>query len=713
MTDKPQMNPRIQENGSVLFDTQDGITVRVVIQAPTQVRAEMWRDADNAIMPPDVGNIGMKSFREKLAKSAHEVFNPPPAKGEEKNKETVPNLDEDLGSIATVLLGVPDLEELLKPAAATSTVDRLVELVENTGTLFSTPSGRSHVSIEVEGHTETYALDDAPFIDFLRGHFYKTERERLEREAEERYERLLENLGGMVPDSMIHVPRPAVLKEQAISDAINQLKSIAMVDKKVEEVFLRVAGDRETGKFYLDLCDDDWRAVEVDEDGWRVVSNPPLRFVRAKGQLPLPAPEMGGSVGDLKELLNIGEDEDSKRNWPLLLVWLVQALRPNPQHPILALKGGEGTAKSFTAFLLRSLVDPHDSPDDYTPPDLRTLCIWAEHEWVIALDNISSMPEWLSNALCKLVTGMGFKVRTLYKDRGLEIFKARRPITINGIADIGTNKDLMSRTLLVNLPVISKYQLEREIMESFEEKRPGILGALLEAVSAGMRKLPELKVEGRGSRMPDFDLWGRATEVALGFTEGTFLKARGQAEREATQSSLEAEPIAITIERFAGRYTRANLWEGEAQELLDEINELETDDARKRDRDWPKSPGGLGKKLSKLQSSLRTEGVIVEKIPKGAHGKRGWRLFYEDPGDGGPGGPGGTSEEPTTQSATQSATQENPIDKPETATGGTSGTCGASKSDSLDEDYIDLMNNPSPYDPDVNDSLKDDEEGEV
>jgi hypothetical protein len=557
-------------------------------------------------------------------------------------------------------------------------VDRLVELVEETGTLFSTPAGRPHVSIEVEGHTETYALDDAPFIDFIRGHFYKNERERLEREAEEAYERIVDTVGGMIPNHMIRVGRPAVLKDQVISDAINQLKSIAMVDRRVEETFLRVAGDKETGKFYLDLCDDDWRAVEVDAQGWRVVDNTPVRFVRAKGQLPLPAPEAGGSIEDLKELLNIGEDEDSKRNWPLLLAWLVQALRPNPQHPILALKGGEGTAKSFTAFLLRSLVDPHDSPDDYTPPDLRTLCIWADHEWIIALDNISSMPEWLSNALCKLVTGMGFKVRTLYKDRGLEIFKARRPITLNGIADIGTNKDLMSRTLLVNLPVITKYQLESEIMETFEEKRPSILGALLDAVSAGIGKLPALKVEGRGSRMPDFDLWGRACEVALGFTEGTFLEARGQAEREATQSSLEAEPIAITIERFAARFTRANPWEGEAQELLDEINEAETDDARKRDRDWPKSPGGLGKKLSKLQSSLRTEGVIVEKIPKGAHGKRGWQLFYEDP-EGGDGGTGGTSKESATQSATQSATEENPIDKPETETGGTSGTCGTSE----------------------------------
>jgi len=29
------------------------------------------------------------------------------------------------------------------------------------------------------------------------------------------------------------------------------------------------------GRLYLDLCDDAWRAVEVDATGWRVVDRPP------------------------------------------------------------------------------------------------------------------------------------------------------------------------------------------------------------------------------------------------------------------------------------------------------------------------------------------------------------------------------------------------------------------------------------------------------
>lgn len=684
MSDKPNM--RIQPDRSAHFDARDGVTIRVAFDSPTQVKVEMWRETDSTLerVAPDVGNIGTKTFRERLLKSAREVFNPPSEASEkDKVKDTVPNLEDDLEKVA-IYLGVPDVSELLKPESGTMVVDRLIELAEEIGTLFTTPSGRAHISVEVDGHTETYSLDDAPFSEFLVGCFYVTEKERLEKQAEASYEALVASLGSMVPESIIPVKRPPVVKPQAVSDAITQLKSIAKVEKRVEQVYLRVGGSFADGRFYIDLCNDDWEAIEVDEAGWRVVKNPAVRFVRADGMLPLPHPEEGGSLNDLKDLLNIKDtdkDEDSKRNWSLCLAWLLQAMRPEPQHPILALKGGEGTAKSFTAFLLRSLVDPHDSPDDYTPPDLRTLCIWAEHEWVVALDNISSMPEWLSNAMCKLVTGMGFKVRTLYSDRGLQIFKARRPITINGIADIGTNRDLLSRSLLVNLPVITKYQLESEVLEKFEARRPGILGCLLDAISAGMKKLPTLTVEGRGTRLPDFDLWGRATEEALGLTPGDFLRARGQGEREAIQSALEAEPIAFTIERFAAQYTHST-YEGEAQDLLEKLNDLESDEQKKRSRAWPKSASALGSKLAKLQSSLRVEGVHVEKVAKGAKGKRGWQIYYRDP----EASPGGTLEGDDGEGATEGATQENPKDKPDPAMGGTGGTGGTPKPDNNDSE---------------------------
>jgi hypothetical protein len=703
LSDKPNINMRIQPDKSALFDARDGVTIRVAFDSPTQVKVEMWREVKDdkgevsgmQRVAPDVGNIGTKAFRERLLKSAREVFNPPSgeSKDDKQEPDTIPSLGDDLESVS-IALGIPDVSELLKPESGTTVVDRLVELAEEIGTLFTTPSGRAHISVEVEDHTETYSLDDAPFAEFLTGHFYITEKERLQKQAEASYESLVASLGGMVPEGFVRMKRPPVVKPQAVSDAITQLKSIAKVEKRVEQVWLRVGGHG--GKHYLDLCNDEWEVVETDEDGWRVVKNPPVKFVRAAGMLELSHPEEGGSLDDLKDLLNIkdiSEDEDSKRNWSLMLAWLLQAMRPDPQHPILALKGGEGTAKSFTAFLLRSLADPHDSPDDYQPSDLRTFCIWAEHEWVVALDNISSMPEWLSNAMCKMVTGMGFKVRTLYSDRGLQIFKARRPITINGIADIGTNRDLLSRSLLLNLPVITKYQLESEVLEKFEARRAGILGCLLDAMSAGMRKLPDLQVEGRGTRMPDFDLWGRATEEALGFEEGDFLRARGQGEREAIQSALEAEPIAVTIERFAAQYTQSR-WEGQAQELLELLNDLESDDQKKRSREWPKSASALGAKLAKLQSALRVEGVYVEKVAKGSQGKRGLQVYYRNPeeaeedGDGDE-APGGRPEEGATKSATKSATSENPTDNPNTEEGGRGGRGGTPKPAQKDDEAED------------------------
>ena len=42
---------------------------------------------------------------------------------------------------------------------------------------------------------------------------------------------------------------------------------------------------------YLDLTNAPWQVIEIDAAGWRVVSDPPVRFKRAKGMLPLPRPE--------------------------------------------------------------------------------------------------------------------------------------------------------------------------------------------------------------------------------------------------------------------------------------------------------------------------------------------------------------------------------------------------------------------------------------
>ena len=79
-----------------------------------------------------------------------------------------------------------------------------------------------------------------------------------------------------------------------------------------------------TARIYIDLADKEWRAIEIDEDGWRVVDEPPVYFRRSNGMKSLPEPLEGGSIdNDLRPLLNVKNDNE----FVLAVAWLLAALR--------------------------------------------------------------------------------------------------------------------------------------------------------------------------------------------------------------------------------------------------------------------------------------------------------------------------------------------------------------------------------------------------
>src|SRR5262249_44830950 len=145
----------------------------------------------------------------------------------------------------------------------------------------------------------------------------------------------------------------------------------------------------------------------------------------------LPEPERGGSLDELKEYVNVRSDE-----WPLAVGWAVQAMNGAGPYPPLALHGEQGSAKSTTARVLRSCIDPSTAPLRAEPRDEHDLIIGATNSWVVALDNLSSLPPWLSDALCRLATGGGFSCRQLYTDAEEVIFDAMRPVLLTGIEDL-------------------------------------------------------------------------------------------------------------------------------------------------------------------------------------------------------------------------------------------------------------------------------------
>src|SRR5262249_18401328 len=153
------------------------------------------------------------------------------------------------------------------------------------------------------------------------------------------------------------------------------------------------------------------------------------RFRRAAGMCALPQPVRGGNVNELRQLINVEDD----RAWRLLVAWLLMAFSPRGPYPVLVLGGGHGAAKTWTANRLRDLVDPNEAPNRSEPREPRDLMIAARNGWVLAFDNISDLPAWLSDGLCRLATGSGFATRELYSDDDEVIFVATRPIIVNGI----------------------------------------------------------------------------------------------------------------------------------------------------------------------------------------------------------------------------------------------------------------------------------------
>ncbi|MGO9606234.1 MAG: hypothetical protein ACLQAT_23050, partial [Candidatus Binataceae bacterium] len=196
----------------------------------------------------------------------------------------------------------------LDPYGGGSAADRLIGLVLETGVeFFHDPDQHGWASIRVDGHWQNHPIRSRPFQLFLLRTYYRET--------------------GNSPGA------------QAIRATLELFEAKALFDGEESPINLRVANHR--GKLYLDLCDRAWRAVEIDADGWRIVTRPPPRFHRTRGSQPLPAPERGGGLDELRRFLNV-----DKQGWTLIKAFLVAALRPSVPCPILVAKGEQGAGKT-------------------------------------------------------------------------------------------------------------------------------------------------------------------------------------------------------------------------------------------------------------------------------------------------------------------------------------------------------------------------------
>ncbi|OLT27169.1 hypothetical protein BJF83_18925 [Nocardiopsis sp. CNR-923] len=378
----------------------------------------------------------------------------------------------------------------------------------------------------------------------------------------------------------------------------------------------RVANDGD--QIVVDLGTPDGRCVIIGPGAWERRSRSPVTFRRSQIMRPLPDPiREGDGLAKLHALLNIDEE-----HFRLLVGWLVAGFMPDIPHPILTFTGEQGTGKSNAAKAAVNLLDPSGAPKRLPPRDMKAWSTQAFNSWAICLDNVSRIPDWLSDTLCMAVTGAGIPERALYTDDDLIALEFRRVLAMTTI-DAGALKgDLAERMLTLELQLIpdSKRRDEAEIERAYADAHPAILASLFDLLARVLKARPHVDLE-RKPRMADF---ARVLATIDHLNGWNTLRTYTEGSRDVVADVLEGDAFGSAVLEMMR--IRGTEWSGSAGELLAELDHVHIGDGvdlkpKPRAKGWPTSPRAAGGALKRIAPALRTMGIDYS-TKRGHGGKR-------------------------------------------------------------------------------------------
>lgn len=333
--------------------------------------------------------------------------------------------------------------------------------------------------------------------------------------------------------------------------------------------------------------------------------------------LPLPERTAGGWRAGIEEFSALLPF--TPETLPLAVGWLLAALRPNMPRPIAYLTGEQGTGKSKSGQMLAGVIEGARAPLRQAPENLRDLGPTTAAGWVLALDNLSGLPGWLSDALCRIVTGDAQVTRALYTDDDVNVLTYQRPVLLTGI-DLGAlRNDLAERMMPLELPPIprNKRRTASALWNSYEQAHPRILGALLDLAAAVWADLPHAAADlVERPRLADFAELLHALDRVTGWHS---LDAFNGAQDALNDAVLDGHPVAGALREWTSSPSfPLGGWQG----TMSELHRLLGSDGRGLADSWPKTSAVLSARIRQVAPALRARGIHVARTSSSnKHGK--------------------------------------------------------------------------------------------
>lgn len=421
----------------------------------------------------------------------------------------------------------------------------------------------------------------------------------------------------------------------AIKSAITTLSGIARKRNISYKLYNRVAPDPNGNGIWIDMCDKNWRAIHVTEEGWEIEDRTPVpmfrRFKQGPSAVPVKVKREATAALKLLDFLNLKTDEDRL----IFICSIISYFIPEIEHPALSASGPHGSAKTMAFEFAKKIIDPlTQNPETETISMARKENVLAQqlyHIYFSCFDNVSSLKGWQSDMLCRAVTGGAILKRKLYTDDEDIIYQFRRCVGFNGINVPARNSDLLDRTIIFVLEGIDENNRisKLELLAEFEKEKPYILGGMLSVVSKALKIKKGIKLKRR-QRLADFHEWGCAIAVALGYTAERFNEAYNKKVELQNEEALSSSSTATALIE----YLKANLdevtCESEDGSLICTIEKTPTDWFReltsfakaigiKTSKGyWATDASHFSRELNKVKPNLEKVGIRIQRYSDGS-----------------------------------------------------------------------------------------------
>lgn len=358
----------------------------------------------------------------------------------------------------------------------------------------------------------------------------------------------------------------------------------------------------------LDLHNAAGEAVFIVPGHWEVRVNEEVLFRAFANQLPLPKPELGGSLDEFFDLYQVNDP----RQRVLMAAWIVASFCIDNPRPHLAFYGGPGSGKSNTAFMFKKLVDPCLLAN-VSNKSFMDLTQMLEHNGIPVLDNLGKIHPDISDLLCNTYTGGTVTTRVKFTTDEDHYFNLKKGIIMTSMSFGEVAVDLLDRMILIERNSNNlEYRSESVLEKRYDEMHPRVLGSILTAVTGVLKRLPDFDPTG-DNRMADYYRIGLLAADEFGYGQALFEEAFRMNQTMKSQIRGKASPIVNALAEVLKGTPSMRVY---MRELVDILKSVAADP-----RDIPNQANHLSMELRKAAPILELNGIFLKGLPNDSNGK--------------------------------------------------------------------------------------------